>query len=92
VADLQFFFQIELTGSPESNDMIRELASHVLGQSGCGDESVPAILSALQTAVARTMASGASTCRLKFVVHDGRLDIAVSSEGGPPWQTSHPLA
>jgi hypothetical protein len=92
VADHQFFFQIELTGRPDSHDMIRDLASHVLGQSGCGEESGPAILSALQTAVARTIASGASTCRLKFVVHDGRLDIAVSSEGGPPWQTSHPLA
>jgi len=92
VTDQQFFFQIELTGRPDSNDMIRDLASRVLGQSGCGADTVPAILSALQTAVARTIAVGASTCRLKFVVHHGRLDIAVSSEGGPPWQTSHPLA
>lgn len=87
-----FFFQIELTGRPDSNDMLRELASHVLGQCGCGDEAAPAILSALHTAVARTMAAGVSTCRLKFVVHGDRLDIAVSSEGGPPWQSSHPLA
>jgi hypothetical protein len=92
VADHQFFFQIELTGRPDSNDMLRELASHVLGQSGCAEETVPAILSALQTAVARTIDSGASTCRLKFVVREGRLDIAVSSEGGPPWQSTHPLA
>jgi hypothetical protein len=91
VADHHFFFQIELTGRPDSNDMLRELVSRVLDQSGCGQDTVPAILSALQTAVSRTIASGASTCRLKFIVHDGRLDIAVSSEGGPPWQTSHPL-
>jgi hypothetical protein len=91
VADHEFYFQIELTGRPESNDMLRELASHVLSQCGCSKETVPAVLSALQTAVARTTASGSSGCRLKFVAHDGRLDIAVSSEDGPPWQTSHPL-
>jgi hypothetical protein len=92
VADHQFFLLIELTGRPDSTDMLRELASHVLGQCGCGDDMAPAILSALQTAVARTIAAGADTCRLKFVAHDGRLDIAVSSDDGPPWQTSHPLA
>jgi hypothetical protein len=91
VADHEFFFIIELTGRPESHDMLRELASHVLAQCGCGSETTPAVLSALQTAVARTSAAGSSSCRLKFVAHDGRLDIAVSSDSGPPWQTSHPL-
>jgi hypothetical protein len=62
------------------------------GAGGCGKADYSGDSFALQTAVARTIAAGASTCRLKFVVHDGRLDIAVSSEGGPPWQTSHPLA
>lgn len=92
MADHEFFFSIELTGRPDSNDMLRELASHVLAQCGCGAEMVPAVASALQTAVARTIAAGESSCRLRFVAHDGRLDIAVSSDDGPPWQTTHPLA
>jgi hypothetical protein len=92
VADHEFFFQIDLTGRPDSNDMVRELASHVLAQCGCRNETVTALLGALQTAVGRTTAAGGTTFRLKFVAHDDRLDIAVSSDGGPPWQTSHPLA
>ena len=91
MVDHEFFFLIELNGRPDSTDMLRELASHVLAQCGCGIDTVPSVLSALQTAVGRTAAAGVARCRLKFVAHDGRLDIAVHSDDGPPWQTSHPL-
>ena len=92
MADHEFSFAIELSGRPANIDMLRELASRVLGQVGCGDHTVPAVVDALQTAVARSAAAGASTCRLRFVAHDGRLDIALSSGDGPLWRTSHNLA
>ena len=91
MADHEFFFTIELSGRPASLDMLRELASKVLGQVACGGDAVPALVDAIETAVARAASMGASTCRLQFVAHDGRLDIAISSDGGPPWRTSHDI-
>ena len=82
MADHEFFFAIELSGRPDSLEMLRELASRVLGQAGCGGDAVPALVSALESAVARSGVTGAS--RLQVVAHNGRLDIAVSSGGGPP--------
>ena len=92
MADHEFFFTIELSGRPASLDMLRELVSHVVAQVGRGDETVPAVVDAVQTAVARSAGAGASTCRLTFVARDGRLDVAVSSDDGPPWRTSHDIA
>jgi len=92
VADHEFFFSIELPGRPASLGVLRELAPRVLGQFGCGGDAVPALVDALETAVARGAESGAFTCRLQFVARDGRLDIAVSSDGGPPWRTSHAIS
>ena len=92
MADHEFFFAIELSGRPASLDMLRELASRVLGQVGRGGNAVPALVDALETAVTRTAAMGASTCLLQFVAHDGRLDVAVSCDGGPPWRTSHDIS
>ena len=92
MADHEFFFTIELSGRPASLDMLRELVSHVLAQVGRGDETAPALVGAVESAVARSGPPGASTCRLTFVAHDGRLDVAVSSGDGPPWRTSHDIA
>lgn len=91
MADHEFFFSIELSGR-DPNDMVSELASRVLGQCGCGDETAPAAIDAVRAAVARVAAAGGPTCRLTFVAHGGRLDIAVSADGGQPWRTSHLLA
>ena len=91
MADHEFFFAIELSGRPASIDMLRELASRVLGQVGRGGKAVPALVDALETAVVRTAAMSASTCLLQFFAHDGRLDVAVSSGDGPPWRISHDI-
>lgn len=91
MADHEFFLTIDLSGRPVSLDMLRELASRVLGQAGCGADGLPAIVSALENAVTRS-AAGASSCRLQFIARDGRLDIAISSGGGPPWKTSHDIS
>ena len=92
MADHEFFFAIEVSGRPTSLDLVRELVSRVLAQVGCPHDKVPALVDAVQIAVTRGAAAGGSTRLLKFVVHDGRLDIAVSSGDGPPWSSSCDIA
>jgi hypothetical protein len=87
VADYSFFFTIELSGRPISHDMLRELASRVLGQAGCGPDGVSPLVAVVEDRLKRGAPEG-DVCRLQFVVHEGRLDISVTSEGVPPWKTS----
>lgn len=91
MAAYEFFFAIDFSGPATSTVMLRELVSRVLGQAGCGGDAVLAVVEEVETAVARSAAAGESRCSAKFIAHDGRLEIVVSSSAGRLWHTTHPV-
>jgi hypothetical protein len=85
VADYGFYFAIELSSPAASSEMLRELASRVLGQAGCGHDDVPVVVEAVERALARSMAAGESRCDVTFHADGDRVEIAVSSAGRLLW-------
>ena len=86
MAAYEFYFAIELSGPAASADMLRELASRVLGQAGCGNDDVPVVVEAVERAVARSMAAGESHCDVRFRVDSDRVEIVVCSAGRLLWR------
>jgi hypothetical protein len=89
VAAYEFYFAIELSGSSASTDMLRELASRVLGQAGCSGDDVPAVVEAVEKAVARSAAAGESLCGVRFHADSDQIEIVVSSAGRSVWRAVH---
>ena len=89
VAAYEFYFAIELSGPAASTDMLRELASRVLGQAGCSGEDLPAAVEAVERAVARVAAAGEPRCAVRFHADSDRIEIAVSSAGRLLWRAVH---
>jgi len=92
VSDSDFFFSIDLSGQPPSNDMFRELVSRILAQAGCAQKDVPAVIAALQTVVHNSVLNGDRLCRLTFSSGDDGLEIAVSSSTGRVYHATHPTS
>jgi hypothetical protein len=86
VADYEFYFAIELSSPAVSGEMLRELASRVLGQAGCGRDDVPVVVEAVEKAVARSRAAGASRCDVRFHADNDRVEIVVCSAGRLLWR------
>jgi hypothetical protein len=84
-----FIFAIELSGRQEPNGMLSDLAARVLEQFGCACD--PGIVEGLQNAVARTTASDAGPCSVRFTAESGELRIDVASGARPVWQWSRPI-
>ena len=78
----EFLFEIELSGPVPSRDLLSDLACQVFEQAGCSSADLPAIVDALQSAVAGCAAAGEVSCGLRFRAHAGELEIDVTSSGG----------
>jgi hypothetical protein len=89
VAAYEFYFAIELSGPAASTDMLRELASRVLGQAGCNGDDVPSVVEAVEKAVARSKAAGESRCDVRFHADTDQIEIVVSSAGRLLWRAVH---
>jgi hypothetical protein len=89
VAAYEFYFAIELSGPAASADMLRELASRVLGQAGCSGDDVPAVVEAVGQAVARIAAAGEPRCGVRFHADSDQIEIVVSSAGRLLWRAVH---
>jgi hypothetical protein len=89
VAAYEFYFAIELSGPAASPDMLRELASRVLGQAGCSGDDVSAVIEAVQQAVAGTTAAGEPRCGVRFHADSDQVEIVVSSAGRLLWRAVH---
>jgi len=89
VAAYEFYFAIELSGPAASTDMLRELASRILGQAGCSSDEVPAVVKAVEQAVARIAAAGEPRCGVRFHADSDQIEIVVSSAGRLVWRAVH---
>jgi anti-sigma regulatory factor (Ser/Thr protein kinase) len=85
----EFYFAIELSGPGASTDMLRDLASRVLGQAGCSGDDVPEVVEAVQEAVRRIAAAGEPRCGVRFHADSDQIEIVVSSAGSLLWRAVH---
>ena len=86
MAAYEFYFAIELSGPAASPDLLRELASRVLGQAGCSGDDVPAVVEAVEQAVAGIAAAGEPRCGVRFHADSDRIEIVVTSAGRLLWR------
>lgn len=86
----EFTFSTELSGSGQPSGLLRALVGHALAFAG-GPEAVAAALAELDQAVTQVSGDGRRS-RLEVRSVGGRVEIEVSSDHGPVWRTSRPLA
>jgi hypothetical protein len=89
VAAFEFYFAIELSGPAAHTGMLSELAARVLGQAGCSGNDVPAVVEAVEKAVARSEAAGEPRCHVQFLADTDQIEIVVSSAGRLLWRAVH---
>jgi hypothetical protein len=86
----EFLFSTELSGPGQPSGLVRALVGHALAFTG-GPEAVATALAELDQAVARAANDGRRS-RLEVRSVGGRMEIVLSSDHGPVWRTSRPLA
>ena len=89
MAAYEFYFAIELSGPVTTPGMLNELASRVLGQAGCSGDDVPAVVEAVEEAVARSAAAGEPRCHVQFLADTDQIEIVVSCAGRLLWRAVH---
>ncbi len=91
VSDRDFVFALDLSGDPESDQMVADLARTVLGQVGYTSAAVAALSGELRRALAERCAEGKGRCEVRFCAGAGQLEIVVAGAGGAEWRTTRPL-
>lgn len=81
----EFFFLLEFASQGAPAPLIEELAGQVFRHVGCPETSMPALIAALEKATAHAT-GGQRRCEVQFRVHNRRLDVMVTSNGGRVWQ------
>jgi len=87
LASAHFFFAFECSSPDASPPLLAALAAQVLGQVGCPDDAVPALIEALQQAAASGRVDD-ERCGVEFRAENGTLEILLLSAGRLLWQTS----
>jgi hypothetical protein len=91
VADHEFLFALQMSDDADSSRMLGEVCAAVLGHVGYAAPAIASLTTALADAVARGGANGARRCDVRFVAHDGQLQIVVACAGAAEWRTTQPL-
>jgi hypothetical protein len=91
VSDQDFFFSLDVSGDPESDQMLAELARTVLAQVGYAASAIDALTGALRGALVERVSDGKRRCAVCFRAEGGQLEIIVSGAGRADWRTSWPL-
>jgi len=91
VADHDFLFALEIADDADSGRMLGEICTAVLGHVGYPGPAAAELTRELSGAFAQNGANGARRCDIRFVAHDGQLQIVVSCAGAAEWRTSRPL-
>jgi hypothetical protein len=91
VADQDFFFALDVSGDPESDQMLAEVARTVLGQVGYASSAIDALTGELRAALAERVSDGKRRCDIRFEAKAGQLQIVVAGAGRPEWRTTWPL-
>ena len=91
MADREFMFALDLSDRAPFDEMLDDVARHVLRHVGYGGEMTADLVALLRAALSHRRAPGPDQCRVQFTAHAGELDIVVSDVGGREWRTRRPL-
>ena len=91
MADQDFFFALDVSGDPASDQMLAEVARTVLGQVGYASSAINALTGELKAALAERVSEGKRRCQVRFEAKAGHLEIVVAGSGRPDWRTTWPL-
>jgi hypothetical protein len=91
VATHDFTFEMALPHQSDSEAIVAELATAVLGYVGYAPDAIADLTAKMCGAVADTTARGQRGCRVAFRAQGGELQIAVINDGTARWQDVRPL-
>jgi hypothetical protein len=91
VSDQDFFFALDVSGDPESDQMLAALARSVLRQVGYANSAIDALTGELRAALIDRVADGKRRCQVRFQSEGGQLEIVVSGAGRADWRMAWPL-
>ena len=89
--DQDFLFALDVSGDPESDQMLIEVARTVLGQCGYATSAIDALAGELRAELAERVSDGKRRCDVRFRTAAGQLEIVVAGAGRPEWRTTWPL-
>ena len=89
--DQDFLFALDVSGDPESDQMLAEVARTVLGHVGYANSAIDALTNELRAALAERVSDGKRRCEVRFRAEAGQLQIVVAGAGRPEWRTTWPL-
>ena len=84
-------FALDLPDRAPVDEMLDDVARHVLGHVGYGCDVTGDLVALLRAALTESGVRGARHCRVQFSAHAGELHIVVSYGGGREWRTMRPL-
>jgi hypothetical protein len=85
----EFLFALEMADDPDTSRMLGELCAAVLGHVGYAAAAIAEVTRELHEAIVRGAPAG--RCDVRFVAHDGELQIVVARVGAAEWQTTRRL-
>jgi hypothetical protein len=91
VAVQDFYFALDVSGDPDSDQMVIEVARTLLGQVGYAGSAIDALAGQLKAALAERVSDGKRRCEVRFRAKAGQLEIVVSGAGHADWRTTWPL-
>jgi hypothetical protein len=91
VSDQDFFFALDVSGDPESDQMLAEVARAVLGHVGYANSAIAALTGELHAALTERVSGGKRCCHVRFRAEAGHLEIVVAGAGRAEWRTTWPL-
>ena len=91
MSDQDFFFALDVSGDPESDQMLTDVARTVLAHIGYAHSAIDALTGQLKSVLAERVADGKRRCEVRFLSEGGQLEIVVSGAGRADWRTNWPL-
>ena len=91
MSDRDFFFALDVSGDPEFDQMLAEVARTVLGQVGYAASAIDAVTGELRRALVERVSDGQRRCEVRFRCEAGQFEIVVSGAGRADWRASWPL-
>ena len=91
MSDQDFFFAVDVSGDPASDQMVADVTRTVLGQVGYAKFAIDALSGELCAALAERVDGGKRRCEVRFRSEAGQLEIVVGGAGRPEWRTTWPL-
>jgi len=87
--DHEFLFALEMNDDPDIGRMLGELCTAVLGHVGYPAPAIAEVNRELHDAIGHGRPAG--RCGVRFVAHDGELQIVVARVGAAEWRTTRRL-